>query len=690
MTTLQKLHTYFKILRKTWCIFISFFYFCKSQGKAFIPGLYLQNFRILFDMRLSILTTLPILLTAANAYGLTVDFTAKEAATTYYNQGFDSTDEFNSWELKSTNSSPECTWHLTEKPYVKGLPAFSAFESDSKMSLAIRYNDTEDQHETITSPVVEIQPNSSCEFYACFSGGLLVFAHWSLWVTDMTDNSEHELLNAFRWAQEVGFDGPNWIPFTADLSQFEGKDVRFSFKYDGQGGEDVLIDGFKVAQADTSEEARVSIHPGESVHFTSLTEGATEWNWTFEGGTPSSSSEANPTVTYSKAGVYSVSLTAGDGSESSTRERKGFVTVTEIAPKAIIGVPETGYLSPWIYSFVPVGVPVQFHDLSENEPTEWLWTFNGTDITESIEQHPTVTYQQHGAYSVGLRVTNSAGTSTDMLQNAIQAGGAQYIWNITPEENQSLAPISFPFFGYYGGTNALGLPAFAELFQAPAAKATISEVAVYFAVADVANPNAKLTVTVTDMNEKGLPGTTLASCTLTAADIQYSDTDFEETIFRFDSPVEIDDAFFITIDGLSADPDNTLAMFCSPNRGEGGKCTAYHLAEEWDENDQPTGKTEWFKGDEAVSFALTPLLDYGGSATVGQTAAPTFRLISSQEAITVLPGGTNAVITVYNLAGQPVKSACNVQQLSTADLPAGIYLVRATVGGQTIVKKIIR
>ena len=192
------------------------------------------------------------------------------------------------------------------------------------------------------------------------------------------------------------------------------------------------------------------------------------------------------------------------------------------------------------------------------------------------------------------------------------------------------------------------------------------------------------------MNEKGLPGTTLASCTLTAADIQYSDTDFEETIFRFDSPVEIDDAFFITIDGLSADPDNTLAMFCSPNRGEGGKCTAYHLAEEWDENDQPTGKTEWFKGDEAVSFALTPLLDYGGSATVGQTAAPTFRLIPSQEAITVLPGGTNAVITVYNLAGQPVKSACNVQQLSTADLPAGIYLVRATVGGQTIVKKIIR
>jgi hypothetical protein len=42
----------------------------------------------------------------------------------------------------------------------------------------------------------------------------------------------------------------------------------------------------------------------------------TEWDWTFEGGSPATSDEQNPSITYNTPGVYSVSLTSGDGSSS--------------------------------------------------------------------------------------------------------------------------------------------------------------------------------------------------------------------------------------------------------------------------------------------------------------------------------------------------------------------------------------
>lgn len=53
----------------------------------------------------------------------------------------------------------------------------------------------------------------------------------------------------------------------------------------------------------------------------------TRWNWTFEGGTPSTSNEQNPTVTYSTAGKYKVTLVASNDMNTSTAEQEGYITV---------------------------------------------------------------------------------------------------------------------------------------------------------------------------------------------------------------------------------------------------------------------------------------------------------------------------------------------------------------------------
>jgi PKD repeat protein len=59
----------------------------------------------------------------------------------------------------------------------------------------------------------------------------------------------------------------------------------------------------------------------------------TSWSWSFPGGTPSTSTAQNPTVTYSTPGTYSVTLTASNGlGTGTTRTRTAYITVLSTAP----------------------------------------------------------------------------------------------------------------------------------------------------------------------------------------------------------------------------------------------------------------------------------------------------------------------------------------------------------------------
>jgi PKD repeat protein len=55
--------------------------------------------------------------------------------------------------------------------------------------------------------------------------------------------------------------------------------------------------------------------------------GVTSWEWTFEGGTPSTSTMQNPTIIYESEGVYDVSLTVSDGVDSHTVTFGDYITV---------------------------------------------------------------------------------------------------------------------------------------------------------------------------------------------------------------------------------------------------------------------------------------------------------------------------------------------------------------------------
>jgi PKD repeat protein len=78
-----------------------------------------------------------------------------------------------------------------------------------------------------------------------------------------------------------------------------------------------------------------SICAGNSVQFTNLSTNATSYNWTFTGGNPSSSTNANPVVIYTNPGNYSVTLIATGPGGSNTMTKTNYITVN---PKPNISI----------------------------------------------------------------------------------------------------------------------------------------------------------------------------------------------------------------------------------------------------------------------------------------------------------------------------------------------------------------
>ena len=74
-----------------------------------------------------------------------------------------------------------------------------------------------------------------------------------------------------------------------------------------------------------------NINVGQNVDFYDFsTGGITSWEWTFEGGTPSTSTEQNPVVFYDTPGAFDVTLMVGDGNTTNTMTKTDYITVDYI------------------------------------------------------------------------------------------------------------------------------------------------------------------------------------------------------------------------------------------------------------------------------------------------------------------------------------------------------------------------
>ncbi|MDX2135361.1 MAG: PKD domain-containing protein [Saprospiraceae bacterium] len=151
-----------------------------------------------------------------------------------------------------------------------------------------------------------------------------------------------------------------------------------------------------------------SITNGATVSFTNTSTGATSYNWTFGDG--QSSTQANPTHTYTNDGTYTVTLTATNSCGTNTFTQQVAILT---APNAAFSANVTSGC---------VALTVQFNNLSSPNATSFNWSFPGGTPASSTQTNPTVVYNTPGTYSVTLIATNGVGSDTTTLLNYINAG----------------------------------------------------------------------------------------------------------------------------------------------------------------------------------------------------------------------------------------------------------------------------
>jgi len=161
------------------------------------------------------------------------------------------------------------------------------------------------------------------------------------------------------------------------------------------------------------EADNTSIEENATVNFTDLsTGGANEWSWEFEGGTPATSTDQNPSVVYATAGNYDVTLTVTNAEGDATKTKEEYISVTSAGepPVADFTADKT---------VVAYGEAVTFTDLSTGA-TAWSWEFEGGDPASSNEQNPVVTYNSSDKFNVKLTVTNAFGENMKEMADYIE------------------------------------------------------------------------------------------------------------------------------------------------------------------------------------------------------------------------------------------------------------------------------
>ena len=134
-----------------------------------------------------------------------------------------------------------------------------------------------------------------------------------------------------------------------------------------------------------------------TVQFTDLsTDGPTTWQWSFPGGSPATSTDQNPVVTYNTAGTYDVTLIVSGPNGADTITKANYIETS-------VGAPVSSFTAQL------TNTTVTLTNTSTNA-TNYLWDFG--DGNTSTQAHVLHTFAQPGIYTVTLIALNACGQDT--------------------------------------------------------------------------------------------------------------------------------------------------------------------------------------------------------------------------------------------------------------------------------------
>ncbi len=460
-----------------------------------------------------------------------------------------------------------------------------------------------------------------------------------------------------------------------------------------------------VPQSDQRPEANFTsdktlIRPGETVNFIDLSRSNPyRWNWEFEGGTPATSNQPNPSVVYTTEGTYNVKLTVSNniGADEITKEMYIVVSATDPCTE-----PPVADFSA-VNRNIAYGTEVFFENLSTNGVAYSSWTFEGGSPRTSTEFSPTsgVLYSTPGIYDVTLLVSNSCGSSTITKERYVyvfNSGVASYcdtLSNVSTGDVIGGKSVSGTW-GYYAGQNGKKIKGYADYFNTYTfTQVEALLVPVTQAVYGSTDASVRFYVWADD---NGKPGEELGNKKVLIRNLSANQTN----VVRFNEPVLVNGPFHVGFKVNYTDSDNDDVsddLFVVPvvtNRPANGLNTMSVLK-----------NNVWYSTPEFLSFNTTLPIEPVSCLTGIE------ELEAEENAIDVYPNPTTGMLNI-SFNNMPESGVCRVEiydalgrlvigRLQTSELvsamgtismdissyPEGLYIVRISTPNFVANKKIM-
>ncbi|MBR4584160.1 MAG: PKD domain-containing protein [Bacteroidales bacterium] len=167
----------------------------------------------------------------------------------------------------------------------------------------------------------------------------------------------------------------------------------------------------------------ISINQYETITFTNASsENTHHIAWTFEGGSPATSTENTVEVTYNEtpSGLYfTATLTAYNEDETISNSKSVYIRVASVDPDAVEAsfTTDPAYTDMFIMQMLTIetGTTVTYTSTCNNNTDHIAWTFEGGNPGTSTENTVAVTYATAGSYTTTLVAYNSDETRTDTV-----------------------------------------------------------------------------------------------------------------------------------------------------------------------------------------------------------------------------------------------------------------------------------
>ena len=437
------------------------------------------------------------------------------------------------------------------------------------------------------------------------------------------------------------------------------------------------------------EASNTVIPVGEVVDFSDKSIGIpTAWNWSFNGAEPASSTDQNPSgVMYNTEGTFAVELTAENEFGSNTVLKENYITTSStILPEVMFEASRTS---------VCTGEVVQFADMSQYLPRSWNWSFDPATVTfvngtDASSQNPEVRFDEPGSYAVTLEATNLNGSSETTKFDYISAGGVAIPYAAYFEE------LSFEDAGWsvwnpdgkvtWELTNVQGLP--------ETSRSAVIDFSEYYAIGQ------RDRLISPAINLQGFEQVNLAfKHAYAKRNPNYSDSliiyvsaDCGESWTRIFGDAEDGSGNFATHPLTEGFVPTNVWDWCGVEYG--ADCITLSL-DEW------AGMADIRVAFETFSFAGNPLyitdVELGATVNLDEISSNSERLQifpnpSLEGKIELRIDKTSKLdkVKIVNQSGQVVfNTEKPTRTLDVSFLPAGVYLLSATIDGEIIREKLV-